>query len=76
MINSVTAPSAASGTTTTSDATPVGPGGKLGKNEFLKLLVTQLRYQDPMNPLQGEQMAANKVRGVRAALSALGRGEV
>jgi flagellar basal-body rod modification protein FlgD len=40
------------------DATPAGPGGKLGKNEFLKLLVTQLRYQDPMNPLQGEQMAA------------------
>jgi len=42
----------------TNDATPLGPGGKLGKNEFLKLLVTQLRYQDPMNPLQGEQMAA------------------
>lgn len=58
MINNVTAPNAPSGTTTTTDATPVGPGGKLGKNEFLKLLVTQLRYQDPMNPLQGEQMAA------------------
>jgi flagellar basal-body rod modification protein FlgD len=60
VINSVTAPntSAPGGTTTDTDSTPLGPGGKLGKNEFLKLLVTQLRYQDPMNPLQGEQMAA------------------
>jgi flagellar basal-body rod modification protein FlgD len=58
MINNVTSTSASSGTTTDTDATPLGPGGKLGKNEFLKLLVTQLRYQDPMNPLQGEQMAS------------------
>ena len=63
MINSTTGPTAPSGTsasdaTSKSDATPRGPGGKLGKNEFLKLLVTQLRYQDPMNPLQGEEMAA------------------
>jgi len=57
MINTVGS-SGASGTTPQTDATPLGPGGKLGKNEFLKLLVTQLRYQDPMNPLQGEQMAA------------------
>jgi flagellar basal-body rod modification protein FlgD len=59
MINNVTgtgSTSASNGTGT--DSTPLGPGGKLGKNEFLKLLVTQLRYQDPMNPLQGEQMAA------------------
>jgi flagellar basal-body rod modification protein FlgD len=58
MINTVGSTSASSGTTTDTDATPLGPGGKLGKNEFLKLLVTQLRYQDPMNPMQGEQMAA------------------
>lgn len=56
MINSATGPSANSATTGTS--TPTAAGGKLGKNEFLKLLVTQLRYQDPMNPLQGEEMAA------------------
>jgi flagellar basal-body rod modification protein FlgD len=62
MINNVAAntanTSASSASTAGSDATPLGPGGKLGKNEFLKLLVTQLRYQDPMNPMQGEQMAA------------------
>ena len=58
MINNVTSTSASSGTTPDTDATPLGPGGKLGKNEFLKLLVTQLRYQDPMNPLQGEEMAS------------------
>jgi flagellar basal-body rod modification protein FlgD len=30
----------------------------MGKNEFLKLLTTQLRYQDPMEPLKGQDMAA------------------
>ncbi|MDP1889372.1 MAG: flagellar hook capping FlgD N-terminal domain-containing protein [Gemmatimonadaceae bacterium] len=34
------------------------PGGKMGKNEFLKLLTVQMRYQDPMNPTDGKQMAA------------------
>jgi flagellar basal-body rod modification protein FlgD len=37
----------------------VGPGGKLGKDEFLRLLTTQLRYQDPMNPMDGHQLAAD-----------------
>ena len=35
-----------------------GAGGKLGKQEFLHLLVTQLRYQDPMDPMKGQEMAA------------------
>jgi flagellar basal-body rod modification protein FlgD len=30
----------------------------MGKNEFLKLLVAQLQHQDPMNPMQGDQMAS------------------
>ena len=56
--SSTSATAGSKAATAGTDATPLGPGGKLGKNEFLKLLVTQLRYQDPMNPLQGEQMAA------------------
>ena len=29
----------------------------LGKDDFLKLLVTQLRTQDPLSPMDGQQMA-------------------
>ncbi len=31
---------------------------ELGKDEFLKLLVTQLQNQDPMNPVDNEQFIA------------------
>lgn len=34
------------------------PTKALGKNEFLKMLVAQLKNQDPMNPMDGSQMAA------------------
>ena len=37
---------------------PGNPGGKLGKDEFLKMLVAQLKNQDPMNPMKGDDMAA------------------
>lgn len=33
------------------------PGGSLGKDEFLELLVAQLRNQDPLNPMQPQDMA-------------------
>lgn len=36
---------------------PTPPGGQLGKNEFLKLLVAQMRNQDPMNPKKSQELA-------------------
>ena len=47
--------SGTSGNTSTQNAVP---GGELGKDQFMKLLIAQLRNQDPMNPMQGDQMAA------------------
>jgi len=30
----------------------------MGKDDFMKLLMTQLRHQDPLNPMDGQQFAA------------------
>ena len=40
--------------TSTSSAT----NGVLGQDDFLKLLVSQLQNQDPMNPMDGTQFAS------------------
>jgi len=50
----------ASGTgNTTGGATGANaPGGAMGKDQFMKLLIAQMQNQDPMNPMQGDQMAA------------------
>jgi flagellar basal-body rod modification protein FlgD len=40
------------------DGVPTGAGGRLGQNEFLKLLVAQMNNQDPLNPMDGQQLAA------------------
>lgn len=37
--------------------TPDKTNDQLGKDEFLKLLITQLQNQDPMNPLEGTEFA-------------------
>jgi flagellar basal-body rod modification protein FlgD len=43
-------------TSSTTNSTPTqysrNTGGTLGKDDFLKLFVTQLQHQDPMNPMQ------------------------
>lgn len=38
-------------------ALPANPSG-MGRDEFLKLLVAQLKNQDPLNPMDGKDMAA------------------
>jgi len=34
------------------------PTQEIGKTEFLKLLVTQLQHQDPMNPVDNQEFIA------------------
>ncbi|MEK7394696.1 MAG: flagellar hook capping FlgD N-terminal domain-containing protein [Fibrobacterota bacterium] len=39
-------------------STTKAKSGTLGKDDFMTLLVTQLRYQDPLNPQDNSQMAS------------------
>ena len=50
--------STSSSAATTSDAITNAAGGAMGKNEFVKLLVTQMKNQDPLNPMDGKDLAA------------------
>ncbi|MGA9120044.1 MAG: flagellar hook capping FlgD N-terminal domain-containing protein, partial [Bacteroidota bacterium] len=43
---------------TTSPVQTATASNQLGKDDFLKLLVTQLQNQDPLNPLQGTEFVA------------------
>jgi len=44
--------------TTATASQPASSGQTLNQNDFLKLLVAQMQYQDPMNPQSDTQMAA------------------
>lgn len=60
MPNDISSPSLAGAIMNpTRNGATVGPGGKMGKDEFLRLLTTQLRYQDPLDPMDGKDMAAD-----------------
>jgi flagellar basal-body rod modification protein FlgD len=49
-----------SGTSSTPQSTTsaVNPNSLLSKDDFLKLFVTQLQHQDPMSPMDNDQMVA------------------
>jgi flagellar basal-body rod modification protein FlgD len=44
-------------TSNNSDPFANAAGGSLGKDEFVKLLVTQMQNQDPLNPMDGKELA-------------------
>src|SRR5687768_18373662 len=48
--------SGATGTATYTAKTTVDRPDQMGKDTFLKLLVAQMRYQDPANPVDSSQM--------------------
>ncbi|HXF23134.1 MAG TPA: flagellar hook capping FlgD N-terminal domain-containing protein [Gemmatimonadaceae bacterium] len=41
-----------------SNAITNAAGGAMGKDQFVKLLVTEMQNQDPMNPMDGKDLAA------------------
>jgi flagellar basal-body rod modification protein FlgD len=49
---------AAINNSTTKTPTPATGPKELGQDEFLKLLVTQLQYQDPLKPLENQDFIA------------------
>jgi flagellar basal-body rod modification protein FlgD len=56
-----TIPSSTTTTATTAATSPqqlVNPKGLLDKDDFLKLMMAQLKQQDPMSPMDNDQMVA------------------
>ena len=40
-----------------SSAITQAAGGEMGKDQFVKLLVTEMKNQDPLNPMDGKELA-------------------
>lgn len=73
-------PAEAKGAANNGAASGTGSRQTLGQQDFLTLLVTQLRNQDPLNPLDNEAFVAqlaqfSTVSGITEAAQTLGRME-
>src|SRR5439155_23808388 len=51
---------ATTGTTSVTSQPVESPNARLGKDDFLKLLVTQLQHQDPLSPMDNSQFGVDK----------------
>ena len=58
MIDAITQSAQTATTDKANAASSAGQGMGLDKDAFLKLLVAQMRYQNPMNPADGQQYLA------------------
>lgn len=62
-------------TGSTGGAVAPSPRGTLGKDDFLRLLITQLRNQDPLHPLDQNQFLAQTAQfAALEQLQAIGKG--
>ena len=55
--------------TATTSSTTVNPNGVLGKDDFLKLLLLELKYQDPTSPMDSEKILSqtSQLAGLEAS---------
>ncbi|MGI8507775.1 MAG: flagellar hook assembly protein FlgD [Gemmatimonadaceae bacterium] len=56
--DTATSGAAATGGSNSQSAITQAAGGAMGKDQFVKLLVTEMKNQDPLSPMDGKELAA------------------